>query len=267
MFKFICFGSGSSGNSYLLYTDTDALLIDCGVGIRKLKKYFTEYGLRFDKISNILVTHDHADHVKSIGSLVDKIKRPVYTTKEIHHGIYANWCVKKKIPLDLQHHICKGETVMLGDFEVTAFGVPHDSTDCLGYSIRCCDVTFTIITDCGHITEEIVPFIAKADYLVIEANHDKEMLRNGPYPKYLQDRIAGPRGHLPNDECGESLATYATPRLRHVWLCHLSEENNHPELAFKTVEQILRNHGIVVGKDFKLDVLKRTTPSEIFDLS
>ena len=109
-------------------------------------------------------------------------------------------------------------------------------------------------------------YIQKANYLVLEANHDEEMLENGPYPAYLKERVKSDYGHLSNKACATALVENATPLLRHVWLCHLSEENNHPELARKTVEMILRSNGIIPGKDFELDVLKRKTPSEIFDL-
>jgi phosphoribosyl 1,2-cyclic phosphodiesterase len=108
--------------------------------------------------------------------------------------------------------------------------------------------------------------IGEANYLVLEANYDEEMLRTGPYPQHLKERISSGNGHLSNKVCAETIANYATPALRHVWLCHLSEENNHPELARITVEQELRKHGIVVGVDFKMDVLKRKHPSGPYDL-
>ena len=164
------------------------------------------------------------------------------------------------------HVIEKSVPFNVGEFKVTPFGVPHDSTDNVGYFVECGGVTFCLITDVGHITEEMHDFISRSNYLVIEANHSVEMLQQGPYPQYLKDRILGPNGHLSNDDCANALADYATPILRHVWLCHLSEENNHPELARKTVEQILRSKGIVAGKAFELEVLKRTTPSEIYKL-
>lgn len=267
MLKFISFGSGSSGNCYYLYTDEDAILIDAGVGIRTLKKHFHDYGLQFESIHNILITHDHADHVKSVGALAQKLGIPVFTTQEVHVGIYKNWCVRKKIPMIQQRSLVKGVTVQVGAFNVTPFGVPHDSTDCVGYQIENNGVVITIITDCGHVTEEMPALVEQTDYLVLEANYDPEMLQNGPYPEYLRRRILGERGHLSNIECGQLLAEHATPRLKHVWLCHLSEENNHPELARKTVEHILRGHGIAPGKDFVLDVFKRKIPSEPFILA
>ena len=266
MLRFISFGSGSSGNSYYLYTETDSILIDVGVGIRALKKHFHNYGLRFEDVHHIFITHDHADHVKSVGSLSTDYHLPVYATRKIHVGIERNYCVRKKIAPNHVHVIEKGVPLNVGEFKVTPFGVPHDSTDNVGYFVECEGVTFCLITDVGHITEEMHDFIGRSNYLVIEANHSEEMLLQGHYPQYLKDRILGPNGHLSNVACGQALADYASPALRHVWLCHLSEENNHPELARKTVEQILRSKGIVVGKDFELEVLRRKTPSEIYKL-
>ena len=266
MLRFISFGSGSSGNCYYLYTETDSILIDVGVGIRSLKKHFHNYGLRFEDVHHILITHDHADHVKSVGSLSTDYKLPVYTTRKVHQGIERNYCVRKKVMPSYVHVIDKNMPFTVGEFNVTPFAVPHDSTDNVGYFVECGEVTFCLITDVGHITDEMHDFIGRANYLVIEANHSVEMLQQGPYPQYLKDRILGPNGHLSNDDCGNALADYATPCLRHVWFCHLSEENNHPELARKTVEQILRSKGIVAGKDFEVEVLKRKTPSEIYKL-
>lgn len=266
MLKFISFGSGSSGNCYYLYTEKDSLLIDVGVGIRSLKKSFHNYGMLFENVKNILITHDHADHVKSVGSLSGDYHIPVYTTRKVHDGIERNYCVRKKICSEYAHVIEKGKSFRLGDFEITSFGVPHDSSDNVGYKVECEGVTFCLITDAGHLTDEMLNMIEEADYLVIEANHDKEMLRQGPYPQYLKDRISGPNGHLSNEECAKALAEHASQKLKRVWLCHLSEENNHPELARKTVEQILRSYGIIVGKDFEMDILKRKSPSEIYNL-
>lgn len=266
MLKFISFGSGSSGNCYYLYTESDGLLIDAGVGIRTLKKYFRERGLRLADIHNIIITHDHADHVKSVGSLSRDLRLPVYATAKVHEGIDRNYCIRCKIVPERKHNIEYNSTFKLGDFTITPFHVPHDSRDCVGYCIETGGVTFVLMTDVGHVTDEMKPFISKANYLVIEANHDAEMLENGNYPEYLKRRISSQVGHLSNNECGEALAANATNGLRHVWLCHLSEENNHPELARKTVEQVLRSYGIVVGADFALDVLKRTAPSETYEL-
>ena len=266
MLKFISFGSGSSGNSYFLYTDTDGLMIDAGVGVRTLKKHFRDYGLSLAQVHALFITHDHADHIKCVGSLSHDLHLPVYATELVHKGIDRNFCVTRKVDPADRHIIEPGQAVRVGDFLVTPFPVPHDSSDNVGYMIEAGGVSFCIITDAGRVTDEMGQRIREADYLVIEANHDREMLLAGPYPEHLKVRITSGTGHLNNTVCAEAIANNMTERLHHVWLCHLSEENNHPELARKTVEAVLRSYGIIVGKDLQLDVLKRTMPTGIFEL-
>lgn len=266
MLQFISFGSGSSGNCYLLYTETESIMIDVGMGTRTLKKHLTDYGIDLSYLKAILVTHDHADHVKSVGSLSNDLFVPVYTTQKVHHGINENYCVRKKIKSGFDRTIEKNKTFNIGEFEITAFHVPHDSTDCIGFCVKHNDICFCLMTDVGHVTDEMKKYIQQANYLVIEANFEHEKLMQGPYPIYLKERIISGSGHLSNKKCGEILANNATPNLRHVWLAHLSAENNHPELARYTVERELRAVGIAPGKDFLLDVLKRNSPSEIYKL-
>ena len=242
MMKFISLGSGSSGNCYFLYTESDGLLIDAGRGLRTMKKYFREYGLPLHLVHHLLITHDHADHVKSVGKLSAELNLPVYTTNLVHAGINRNYCVRSKVPPQLIRTINPGESFTAGEFKIETGGV-----------------VFCLLTDVGHITDDIKSFISEANYLVLEANHDEEMLAEGPYPQHLKDRILSGTGHLSNRDCAEAVANNATSALRHLWLCHLSEENNHPELARKTVEQVLRSYGIAPGKDFLLDVLKSSS--------
>lgn len=268
MLKFISFGSGSSGNCYYLYTATDGLIIDSGIGIRILKKYFRDYGLSLSTVRNIIVTHDHADHVKSVGCLSSEFNLPVYTTEEVHLGIRRNYCVQHKIEQSLVRFVEKDKEFPLGEeFMITPFEVPHDSKDNVGYFIEHDGVAFCIITDAGTVTDKMKQYISRADYLVIEANHDEEMLKIGPYPAYLKRRILSDNGHLSNSSCGTAVAENMSQKLKKVWLCHLSEDNNHPELARKTIETILGGHGIVVGRDLALEVLKRATPSGIYELT
>jgi len=266
MLRFISFGSGSSGNCYYLFTDTDGLIIDAGVGIRTLKKQFRDFGLSFSMVHHILITHDHADHIKCVGSLSHDQHLPVYATQTVHKGIDRNYCVSRKVEADLRRYVTPDERITIGDFTVTPFSVPHDSSDNVGYMIEADGVKFCMMTDVGHVTDEMAGFITRANYLVIEANHDREMLIHGPYPEHLKRRITSGTGHLNNSQCGEAIAQNMSQDLRYAWLCHLSEENNHPELARKTVETVLRSYGIIAGKDFQLEVLKRTMPTGIFDL-
>lgn len=267
MLQFISLGSGSSGNCYLLYTDNDAILIDAGIGIRTLKKHLRDYGLSLSQIHNIILTHDHADHVKSVGSLSKDYQLPVYATRKVHTGINGNWCVKNKIAGGLAKIIETKTVFTIGDFTITPFNVPHDSFDNVGYQIEAEGINFCLITDAGTVTDEMKQYIKSANYLVIEANHDVEMLKGGHYPQHLKERILGPRGHLSNTDCGKAIAENASPNLRHAWLCHLSDENNHPELAKKTVEQVLASYGIIAGVDFMVEVLKRKVPTGIYELT
>ena len=266
MLKFISFGSGSSGNCYLLFTETCKIMIDVGLGIRYLKKEFKDFNIDMNDIKYILLTHDHADHVKSVGSLSYAFGTPVFATAKVHEGVNRNYCVHRKVPTGNVKVIEKGKSFQLDDFTITPFGVPHDSRDNVGYKIQYGDITFCLITDAGYVTEDMSEAVSEANYLVLESNHDKEMLMNGPYSDFLKERIAGPGGHLNNNQCAQLLIDSSTPKLKHVWLCHLSDENNHPELARKTVETELRNVGIVPGKDFEIDILKRNIPSDIYTL-
>lgn len=266
MIKFLCLGSGSSGNCYYLSTGHTHILIDAGVGIRAMKKYAREYALPLADLTAVLVTHDHADHIKAVGYMANDYHAHVYSTRPILDGIRRNYCVTNNPADDTTTAIEKDVPFRVGDFEVEAFDVPHDSTDCVGYTLRTADETFCLITDIGHVTARVEQAVHEATYLVVEANHDLDMLAEGPYPAHLKGRIRGGEGHLNNTLAGMLLAEHATPALRHVWLCHLSEENNHPELARKTVTQILKEYGIIVGVEFELDVLRRRVPSGVFEL-
>ena len=267
MLKFISFGSGSSGNCYYLGTATDGLMIDAGVGLRTLKKHCRDYGIQLSSVRRLLITHDHADHIKSVGSFSYEYKVPVYATPLVHQGIDHNYCIQRKVADEMKMMLEVNKPITLGDFTVVAFPVPHDASENVGFEIQAEGITFVIITDVGAITDDIKERIGRANYLVIEANHDVEMLKSGPYPEYLKKRILSGSGHLSNGECGKALAENMTEGLRHVWLCHLSEENNHPELARKTVETILRSYGIIPGKDMELEVLRRQMPSEVYELT
>lgn len=266
MIKFLCLGSGSSGNSYFLTTGNTSILIDAGLNMRTMRNALKPNGVDVDSIDAVFVTHDHADHIKAVGNLANDLDIPIFTTPEVHLGINRNYCVTSKLTEKHVRYINKGETIRLGEFAVTAFEVPHDSSDCVGYRVEGGDTTFCLITDVGHVTPVIEQEVSRANYLVLESNHDVNMLMMGPYPSYLKGRIRSGRGHLSNDTTARLIAEHGTPELKRVWLCHLSEENNHPELARKTVESVLREYGIIPGVDFILDILKRKVPSEIYNL-
>ena len=266
MIKFFSIGSSSSGNCYYLATDNVQILIDAGVGIRTLKHSLKEKDIMLTDIDAVFITHDHADHIKAVGHIAIDFQKNIYTTPEIHIGINKNYCVTTKLTPEFTKIIHKNQTIELKDLRITAFGVPHDSSDCVGYRIETDEEVFLLITDLGHVTESIKEEVSKANFIVLESNHDVDMLMMGPYPSYLKGRIRGGRGHLCNADSARLIAENASPSLKHVWLCHLSEENNHPELARKTHETILREYGLIAGVDFKLDVLRRKQPSDLMIL-
>lgn len=266
---FFSLGSGSCGNCYYIATETDAIIIDCGVGIRRFKRNMADYGIKMGKVRGILITHDHADHIKAAGRLSREYGLPVFATPLVHEGMNRNWQAAVKVPQEKRRNIHFGEPFQLGDFRIEAFALPHDASENTGYHLAVGDgdIRFTVMTDVGAPTENVERYIAQSTHLVLEANYDKAMLQQGPYPEKLKERIASGNGHLSNDQAAQALAQNFHPGLRHVWLCHLSEENNHPELARKTIEATLRGYGIIAGVDFQLDVLRRRIPTGPFSLS
>lgn len=262
--RFMSLASGSSGNCYFLGTEQYGILIDAGIAARTLRKHLRDVGVGMEKIRAIFITHDHADHIKGVAGLGERLHIPVYATALTHKGIGRSYCMTEKLETSARM-LQKGEPIQLEDFHIEAFEVPHDGTDNVGYCIDIDGRVFVFLTDLGHITSTAASYIARANYLIMEANYDEDMLRMGPYPAYLKGRIAGPEGHLSNAETADFLATHFPTGLKHIWLCHLSRENNHPELAAKTVELRLKEQGIIVGRDVELTALKRTTPSEMYE--
>ena len=262
--KFLSLASGSSGNCYYLGTDEYSILIDAGIGSRIIRKVLKDYNILLDSIKAILITHDHADHIKAVGTLGEKFGIPVYATPETHKGINRSYCMTEKLN-NCVRYIHKEIPLQLGCFKVTAFEVPHDGTDNVGYCIEADGKCFSFLTDMGYITPTAANYIRKANYLIIESNYDEEMLKMGPYPRHLKERIVCENGHMCNHDTAEFLAENLTQDLKYIWLCHLSKDNNHPELACKTFEMIFRSKGLVIGKDVQLAALKRSTPSELYE--
>lgn len=255
-YKFFSLGSGSSGNCYFLGSRQYGILIDAGVGIRTIKKSLREYGIAIENIIGILITHDHADHIKTLGTLGGKYNIPVYTSQAIHGGIGRSRYIDSDLT-SCRRIINKEESFSIKDFQITAFDVPHDSIENLGYRIEFGEQTFVLITDMGRATDAIRYNISQANHLVIEANYDDDMLRNGRYPEYLKERIASGNGHISNRLSADLVAQTYNSKLRNIWLCHLSQDNNTPDIAYQTFKEHLQNAGAKVGEDLKLEVLSR----------
>ncbi len=269
MIQFLSIASGSSGNCYHLSCDGQSILIDCGIGIRLLKRTFSNYGLTFARVAGILITHDHVDHTKAVGAVSQAFHLPVYATEPVFGVIRDNYVITKKVPDELKRVIRPYETITIGPFEITPFHVPHDSADNNGYIICAHELTFVLMTDIGTFTTEMEQIVNRATHLVIEANYDPALLAQGPYPPRLRSRITGPRGHISNDETGDFLAAHLDrERIRNIWLCHLSAENNRPDIALKTVTDRLTASGYDLNARgaVKIDALARKTPGLLTDL-
>lgn len=262
--KFISLASGSSGNCYYIGTEKYGILIDAGIAVRTIKKNLKEVGIGIETIRGVFITHDHADHIKAVGGLGEKLNIPIYTTARIHEGINRSYCMTEKLHSSVRY-LEKNQPMHLEDFKIESFEVPHDGTDNVGYCIEIDGKTFSFLTDLGEITPIAANYIRKANYLILEANYDEEMLKMGTYPAYLKERIASHTGHMSNTDTAEFLANNISKKLKYIWLCHLSKDNNHPELAYKTVEWKLKEKGIIAGRDVQLYALKRTTPSELYE--
>ena len=258
-FSFFSLGSGSSGNCYYLGNSRYGILIDAGIGPRITKKRLAEYGIDFSSIYAVLITHDHYDHIKSVGYLGEKLQIPVYATREVHRGIADSPLTKTRMN-GSKRYIEKGVPFQIEDVKITAFDVPHDS-DNVGYFFEFEEHKLTLVTDAGTITEEVAHYICKANHLIIESNYDEDMLKNGRYPYPLKQRITSGSGHLSNRQTADFLAENYSSKLRNIWLCHLSSNNNRPDLAYQTVEKQLTRKGIKVGTEVSLQVLKRNTLS------
>ncbi|GAB6012646.1 MBL fold metallo-hydrolase [Viscerimonas tarda] len=259
-YKLLSLSSGSNGNCYYLGTSEYGILIDAGIAVRTIKKYLREYGIAIETIIGVLVTHDHADHIKSVGALGNRLHIPVYATDLVHRGIGRNRFCPEQLN-GTKRIIEKEECFAIREFEITAFEVPHDSLENVGYQIKTGNHTLVLATDIGRITEPIIKYASTANHLIIEANYDECMLRDGPYPDRLKKRIASGTGHLSNVLSGEFLSAIFHDKLEEIWLCHLSKDNNYPELAYNTVKDKLSEKGIVVDKDVVLKTLQRGKPS------
>lgn len=262
--KFMSLASGSNGNCYYIETDGCALIIDAGIGGRTIKKRLKVAGVDMANVQAVLVTHDHSDHIKGVGSLSEIFGKPVYSTEGVLNNMNKNYRMNPKVDVASKRLITKGEQFHIGDMQIVAFTVPHDASDNVGYKIQSGGVTFALVTDAGYVTEEIKAMISDADYLVIESNYDEEMLENGPYPLVLRNRIASENGHLSNRQCSELFAKMDFVNLKKVFLCHLSAHNNTADSAYSCVKAGLEMLKKRTGQEIELKVLPRLQSTEVF---
>lgn len=264
MLRFMSFSSGSCGNCYYLGTEKGGIVIDAGVSLRRLKKALQENELDMNSFSAVLVTHDHLDHIRHLGSFCKRLNKPVYTTADIHRALARHTFTAPTIG-PCRKVLEEGMWNQVGDFKVRYFVVPHDATQTVGYAIEAEGRIFVIMTDVGRMTDEAVEIARQADTVVVESNYDIDMLMSGPYTYELKMRIIQGCGHLSNDECASAIRRFWHPGLRNIFLCHLSENNNTPDLAYHSAVEALAEKGCRKG-EVALRCLPRQYPSPMFTL-
>lgn len=266
LFRFISLGSGSSGNACYVGCNRGGLLIDAGIRPETIQQTLLANGLRMTDVKGILLTHDHHDHMQHVYKLLRTNKHlRLFCTNRVMNGLLNRHNVSKRIR-DYHVAIYKEIPFSILDMEITAFEVPHDGTDNMGFSLQLAGRRLTLATDLGAVTSRARHYMERANYLVIEANYDSRMLANGRYPEYLKARIRADRGHMDNADTAAFLAEIAGPQLRYVFLCHLSRDNNTPELALAAVGDALRARGLTIGTDAetladrRADIILSTLP-------
>ncbi len=261
--KFCPIASGSSGNSIYVGTEKTHVLIDAGLSGITVQNGLAALNVSGNSLDAIFITHEHSDHIKGVGILSRRFDVPVYATPKTW-DVMEKFNHLGKIERKNKKVIHADEPLIINDMCVKAFAIPHDAAEPVGYTIKANDIKIAVATDIGHVTDIIRESIFDCDAMLLESNHDIEMLENGRYPKALKDRILGKRGHLSNVSAGRLLTEIMNSRLKHVFLGHLSEENNRPLIALDTVSTILNAEGIFESESFKLSLAERYTVSEAF---
>ena len=236
--KVTCLGSGSSGNSLLVQAGERALLVDAGLSATKLRLALEERGVPPGQLDAILITHEHADHVAGLRVFSRKHSAPVLANPSTLHHLLALAPKLETLPLHT------GGTRSVGAFEVTSFPVSHDATEPVGYVIEAEGARITVATDLGRTSPEVLEAAREGDLVVLEANHDLEMLRWGPYPAYLKRRILSENGHLSNEQTAELICEALGTREQTFWLAHLSKTNNTKREAQEGVTGYLAAEGL-----------------------
>ncbi len=243
--KFASLGSGSEGNSLLISaasgTSRTHLMLDCGFGLKEAERRLARAGVAPQDLQGILVTHEHSDHVGGVFRLARRHKLPVWMS----HGSFEGSPRDDMAGVDIR--ICRdGEAFAIGDMQVTPYTVPHDAREPLQYVARDGRSKLGVLTDVGQTTPHLVAALAACDALLLEFNHDSEMLAQSAYPAWLKGRIAGPLGHLSNAHSAALLASLDRSRLKRLVAAHLSKKNNTPALAMAAIAGVIGGDGVEV---------------------
>lgn len=236
--------SGSNGNCYYVGNNTDAVLIDVGISCRETEKRMKKLGLSMKTIKAIFISHEHGDHIKGVSTLANRYNLPVYITPTTaKHG--------PKLIRHLSKTFTDGEPVLIGDLSVTPFTKQHDAIDPYSFVVSHKGVMVGIFTDIGTACQQVIHYFKQCHAAFLEANYDEAMLENGRYPLHLKNRIRGGQGHLSNRQALELFRAHRPPFMSHLFLSHLSKENNSPELAERLFKKHASGTNIIVASRYE----------------
>ena len=251
--------SGSKGNCFFIKTGKDAFLVDAGISCLQICHRLQAIGHHIAEIKGIFITHEHTDHIRGLEVLLKRYQIP----------IYINWRTLKyspvKIPETMIRYFNSSERLMVGDALVETRRKSHDAADPCLFSFYFRGNKISVITDLGQPCENVVNAIRHSNILFIETNHDELMLQRGPYPQFLKQRILGDEGHLSNTQAGQLVRDHASPNLEYVFLSHISETNNTPQLALETFADLVQENDKI--KEARMIVTDRFDVSEVIKIS
>ena len=257
--------SGSRGNSAIISSSSTRILLDAGISCRETFKRMKALGEDPHGLSAIVITHEHSDHVYGLQTLARKLAAPIFMTGATHQ----TWARAMRDADGEKPQVRKlevffsGTRFQIGDIEVTPFTIPHDAADPVGFTFRCEGVKVGFATDLGYVPASVCDHLRRCDVLVLESNHDLEMLRVGPYPWSVKQRVMSRVGHLSNDALAEFFAKDYDGEAAYVVLAHISEQNNHPEIARGAAQKalgprqtLLRNRVMLASQSIPMDPIR-----------
>lgn len=233
-FRFASLGSGSEGNGLIVESGSTRVLMDCGFSVSETRARLARLGLTPKELDAVIVTHEHSDHIGGVARLAAKYELPVWCT----HGTYISWRMQTDA-LPWVEMIDPHQSFSVGELEIQPFAVPHDAREPVQFVFRATERKLGVLTDAGHITPHIAASLSGVNALVLECNHDADMLANGAYPPSLKKRVGGQYGHLENRQAAALLKQMDVSGLRHLIAAHLSQKNNQPELARNALAHVL----------------------------
>ena len=248
--------SGSSGNCFYVADKDTAILIDAGISAKQTLQRLQSINENPAKIRGIFITHEHIDHVRGADVLARKLNIPIFATKSTIHAI--SLCSNKELIKCIKSNV----VIKIRGLKIEAFSKDHSAVDPVSYNIHE-NKKISIITDAGHACGNIQKNVSNCDFLCIEANHDEQMLENGPYPNFLKKWISSDKGHLSNEQAALCILEYASSRLNRIILSHLSQTNNTPEIALKTFTEIIKQRKDITPE---ITVSLRESPTALFKI-